>query len=67
MKTIRIGVFGLQRGAYYFDNILANNGEIVAVCDKAQRFVDAAAGKLGGTTAGYTNFDEFIEHPMDGL
>ena len=47
MKTIRIGVFGLQRGAYYFDNILANNGEIVAVCDKAQRFVDAAAGKLG--------------------
>lgn len=67
MKTIRIGVFGLQRGAYYFDNILANNGEIVAVCDKAQRFVDAAAGKLGGTTAGYTNFDEFIEHPMDAV
>ena len=67
MKTIRIGVFGLQRGASYFDNILANNGEIVAVCDKFQTFVDAAVSKLGGTAAGYTDFDKFIEHPMDAV
>ena len=47
MKTVRIGIFGLQRGASYIDNILANNGEIVAICDKDKRWRDAAAEKLG--------------------
>ena len=67
MKPIRIGVFGLQRGASYFDNILANNGEIVAVCDKRQIFVDKALEKLGDTATGYNDFDEFIEHDMDAV
>ena len=67
MKPIRIGVFGLQRGASYFDNILANNGEIVAVCDKRQVFVDKALQKLGDTATGYNDFDAFIEHPMDAV
>ncbi|MBE6611238.1 MAG: Gfo/Idh/MocA family oxidoreductase [Ruminococcaceae bacterium] len=67
MKTIRIGIFGLQRGASFIDNILANNGEIVAVCDKYPQFVDAAVKKLGGTAKGFADFDAFIEEPMDAV
>ena len=43
MKTIRIGIFGLQRGAHYIGNILANNGDVVAICDKTQCFIDMAS------------------------
>lgn len=67
MKTIRIGIFGLQRGAHYIGNILANNGDVVAICDKTQRFIDMASEKLGGTAAIYKDFDSFIEHPMDAV
>ena len=64
-KTIKIGIFGLGRGSAFFESILLNNGEIVAVCEKNQKKMDAAMKKLSPDVATYTNFDEFIEH--DGL
>lgn len=68
MKQIRIGVFGTFRGRVgFFDNILANNGEIVAICDKNEARLQRAAEQLGGTAAAYTSFDAFIEHPMDAV
>lgn len=67
MKTIRIGVFGLSRGASFFDSILANNGEIVAVCDSRPKARQDAVNRLGGGVAAYETFDEFIEHPMDAV
>ena len=67
MKTIRIGVFGLSRGASFFENILANNGEIVAVCDSRPQARQAAVDRLGSDVAAYETFDEFIEHPMDAV
>ena len=56
MKTIRIGVFGLSRGASFFDSILANNGEIVAVCDSRPQARQAAIDRLGDVAA-YETFD----------
>ncbi len=67
MKNIRIGVFGAKRGYYYFDNLLANNAEIVAVCDKDSNSLERAKNKLGNDVAVYSDFDSFIEHPMDAV
>ncbi|MBR4072327.1 MAG: Gfo/Idh/MocA family oxidoreductase, partial [Clostridia bacterium] len=67
MKKIRIGIFGYCRGAYYVDNILANNGEIVAVCDKREDRIELAKKKLGDTASYYYDFDSFIEHDMDAV
>ena len=70
MEKIRIGIFGLGRGAYFIENFFANDSEVVAVCDKKQWKVDEAikeTEKFGGKAVGYSNFDEFIEHPMDAV
>lgn len=37
MKKIKLGVFGLGRGSTYFDNIINNDGEIVAVCERDEK------------------------------
>ena len=33
MKQIKFGIFGLGRGSSFYDSIIANNGDLVAVCD----------------------------------
>lgn len=65
MKQIRMGVFGAGRGSHYFDKILQNNAQIVAVCDKDESKLSAAKEKLGAGLACYNDFDRFIEH--DGM
>ncbi|MBO5231127.1 MAG: Gfo/Idh/MocA family oxidoreductase [Clostridia bacterium] len=62
MKTVKLGIFGFWRGQSLVDDILALNGEIVAVCDKSEKRLNQAKQKLGNTTALYKEFDEFIEH-----
>ena len=61
-KTIKFGIFGLRRGSSFYKNVLANNGEIVAVCDREERKLDAARKALGNDVALYSDFDSFIEH-----
>ena len=63
MKTIKMGIFGLGRGAHFYKSVLANNGEVVAVCDKNESKFDKAREILGNDLATYTDFDEFINHP----
>ena len=65
-KRIRVGIFGVSRGSCFFDSILANNGDIVAICDKHERRAKEAVKRLG-KVAVYDNFDEFIKHPMDAV
>lgn len=65
MKTVKIGIFGLGRGGSFIDNILLNNGEIVAVCDKDESKLRKAKEKLGDGLATYTDFDGFLSH--DGM
>ncbi|MBQ4630275.1 MAG: Gfo/Idh/MocA family oxidoreductase, partial [Clostridia bacterium] len=67
MKKIRVGIFGVRRGSNFFDSFLANNAEIVAVCDKSDAHLEKAKEKLGDTITCYKDFDEFIEHPMDAV
>ena len=42
MKNIKIGIFGFNRGGHLADNILALNGDIVAVCEKNEKFLNRA-------------------------
>ena len=61
-KTIKFGIFGLGRGGSFFDNVLVNNGEIVAVCDTIQQRLDNTKKRFPDV-ATYKDFDEFISHP----
>lgn len=61
-KTIKMGIFGGYRGSSFYNSILANNAEIVAVCDFNVKYANKAKEMLGGDVAVYTTFDEFIEH-----
>ena len=67
MEQIKIGVFGCNRGSDYFRSLLANNANIVAVCDKDDFWLNKAKERLGDGVAYYESFDEFIEHPMDAV
>ena len=62
MKTVKIGIFGLGRGSYFYDNIMLNNGEIVAVCDMSEEKLAEAKKHVGEDVATYRDFDSFIEH-----
>lgn len=62
-RTVKIGIFGGYRGSSYYKNLMANNGEIVAVCDKNEKYAQKAKDMLGGDVAVYTDFDSLISHP----
>ena len=62
-KTIQFGIFGLGRGSSYYRAVLANNGSIVAVCDKNEERLAEAKKELGEKLAAYTDFDAFLNHP----
>lgn len=61
-KTIKIGIFGGYRGGNYYKNLMANNAEIVAVCDKNKEYTQKAKDALGAEVAIYSDFDHFIQH-----
>ena len=67
MKQIKIGIFGLNRGGDYISSLLANNADIVAICDKDDYWLNKAQEKLGKDVAAYHDFDRFIEHEMDAV
>ena len=67
MKAIRIGIFGLNRGASYITSLLENGADIVAACDQNPRWLNKAKDRLGESVTYYESFDEFIEHPMDAV
>ena len=66
MEKIRIGVFGLRRGASVFDEIRENGGEIVAVCEKDEEQIKSLAEELGDAAV-YTDFDEFLNHGFEAV
>lgn len=66
-KQVKLGIFGLRRGATYINHFLANNADIVAACDKSEIYTKKAKELLGKGTAFYTDFDEFLNHDMDAV
>ena len=67
MKTIKLGIFGLERGASFFESVLVNNGEIVALCERNRAKLENTAQSLPEKPACYTDFDAFLEHDMDAV
>lgn len=61
MRTIKIGVFGLSRGASLSKNFLLNNAQVVAICDRDVKRLNEAK-KTFCDAETYTEFDDFIEH-----
>ena len=49
-----MGIFGGYRGSSFYKCVLANNAEIVAVCDFNEKYANKAKEKLGGDVAVYT-------------
>ena len=45
-KTIKMGIFGGYRGSTFYNCILANNAEIVAVCDFNVKYANKAKEML---------------------
>lgn len=66
MEKIRVGIFGLRRGSNFIDEIKYNGGEIVAVCEKDEEHTRSVLPAIEGASV-YTDFDSFIEHPMDAV
>ncbi len=64
-RTVKFGIFGLGRGSTFYKVVLANNGEIVAVCDRNEKKLAKAKEQLGNDLVTYTDFEEFLNH--DGL
>lgn len=67
MKRLKIGIFGAHRGMDIAVNFMHLDCEIVAVCDSRPAQVEEAIKALGGTAAGYTDFDTFLHHGMDAV
>ena len=67
MKKLRIGIFGMSRGYDYIDGILGSGADIVAICDRDEKKLEVAKEHIGREVALYTDFDSFIEHPIDAV
>lgn len=66
MKKVKLGIFGLGRGGSFYDSIAANDGEVVAVCDRDEEKLQNAK-ELIPDVALYRDFDAFLEHDMDAV
>ena len=69
-KKIRLGIFGLGRGASFYSVIKAHGGEVVAICDGNEERINSSLEKLGEDAAkatAYTDFEEFFKHDMDAV
>lgn len=67
MDSIKIGIFGLNRGMELADSMIACGADIVAICDGNLALLAKAQEKLGPAVTGYTKFDDFIKHEMDAV
>ena len=69
MKKIKIGVLGGYRGASMINYCkIADNAEVVAICDNQPVVLDEQKNNLKGyNVTFYENFDEFIDHDMDAV
>ena len=69
MSKIKIGVLGGYRGSSMINYCkVANDAEVVAICDKAPDVLDAQRKSAEGLDITfYENFEDFIKHDMDAV
>ncbi len=69
MSKLRIGVLGGYRGTSMINYCrIADNAEVVAICDKNDEVIARQKEALKDVPVTYySSFDEFIRHPMDAV
>ena len=68
MKKIKVGVLGAYRGTGMINYCkIADNAELVAICDKWEPALNKQRELCGDQIAYYTSFDEFLKHDMDAV
>lgn len=69
MEKVKIGVLGAYRGKQLMQYCcMAENAELVAICDKNQENLDKQKeARKDMDITYYTDFDEFIKHDMDAV
>ena len=69
MKKVRIGVMGIYRGNSMIKYCkLADNAELVAICDKWEEGLENSKKENEGLDITYyNNFEDFIKHDMDAV
>lgn len=68
MKKLKIGIFGVGRGADIAKNFQLLNCDIVAMCDNRKDRMNLAIKEMNDSTiALYDNFSEFIKQDMDAV
>ena len=69
MDKIKIGVLGAFRGIVQANYAkIADNAELVAVCDKSEYMLNRTKEAIGlDSVTYYSDFDEFIKHDMDAV
>ena len=67
MKTIRIGIYGLWRGASFLPILSGFDGvEVTALCEKNEDKLKAALERCPGAKA-FRDFDEMLESGIDAV
>lgn len=69
MKKVRIGVLGGYRGTSMINYCkIANNAEVVAICDNAPHVLAEQKARTAGLPITfYDNFEDFLKHDMDAV
>lgn len=69
MKKVKIGVLGAYRGTSLINYCkIADNAEVVAICDKNEDTIARHKEMVGGNKITYyTTFEEFLTHDMDAV
>lgn len=64
-EKIRVGVLGAGRGFHFMVGAPAAGMELVAICDNREEKLEEAKKRFG--IAGYSSFDDFLNHKMDAV
>jgi len=69
MSKIKVGVLGGYRGSSMINYCkIANDAEVVAICDKVPEVLDGQRENAEGLNITfYDNFEDFIKHDMDAV
>lgn len=69
MKKVKIGVLGGYRGGSMINYCkIAENAELVAICDNNESVLEKQKENCKGYSISYySDFDEFINHDMDAV
>ncbi len=65
-RKMKIGVFGCWRGSAIAKCLVLAGAEITAACDRNPEMIEKIRPYLASDAKIYSEFDEFIEHKMDG-